>query len=67
MVEGGPRLLDALDHAALWDDWLTIQHRPGSEDRMDIRARTGITPLRLVEGMPAAVTLEREAACSPAS
>ncbi|WP_428377443.1 bifunctional diaminohydroxyphosphoribosylaminopyrimidine deaminase/5-amino-6-(5-phosphoribosylamino)uracil reductase RibD [Lichenicoccus sp.] len=67
MVEGGPRLLDILARASLWDDWLTIRHRPEGEDLVGIRARTAITPLRLVEGMPAAMTVEREAVCSPAS
>ncbi len=72
MVEAGPRLLDALARAQLWDDWLTIRqqpdrHQPGGEDLMSVRARTGITPLRLIEGMPAPVSIELEAACSPAS
>nr|WP_321984978.1 bifunctional diaminohydroxyphosphoribosylaminopyrimidine deaminase/5-amino-6-(5-phosphoribosylamino)uracil reductase RibD [uncultured Lichenicoccus sp.] len=67
MVEGGPRLLDTLARAGLWDDWLTIRHRPGGEDQVGIRARTAMTPLRLVEGMPTKLSLQREVVCSPAS
>ena len=57
MVEAGPRLLAGIERDGLWDDWLTIRHHAPGQDRFELRARSGITPLRLIEGIP----------CSPAS
>ena len=55
MVEAGPRLLAAIARDGHWDDWLTIRQEPASRepdrDQARARARTGTTPLRLIEGV----------------
>ena len=57
MIEAGPRLLASLDRADLWDDWLTIHHDRQGEDRVTLRTRQAVSPLRLLEG---ATRLERD-------
>ncbi len=53
MVEAGPRLLAQIERDRLWDDWLTIRHRrDDAPDRLSLRVHAGVTPLRLIEGIP---------------
>jgi len=56
MVEGGPRLLQSLRAASLWDDWLTIRRprEPGAPDEIAVvQAQAGPSPLLLLPDMPA--------------
>ena len=59
LVEAGPRLLAQIERDGLWDDWLTIRHRPEPgpaqqdvPDQLSVRVQAGVTPLRLIEGIP---------------
>ena len=54
LVEGGPRLLAEIERDGLWDDWLTIRHDAAGRDRLALRTRLAVTPLRLIEGIDAA-------------
>ena len=51
MLEAGPRLLDGVRQAGLWDDWLTITRADPDPDRLDVTLapRAGpISPLALL-------------------
>lgn len=48
LVEAGPGLLAELQRLDLWDDWLTLEHRPQGPDTISIRHK-GVTPLSLID------------------
>lgn len=67
-VEAGPRLLDALREAGLWDDWLSIRHPVAGPDRwsMTLAPDHDVSPLFLLPELRG-LEPDGEDACSRAS
>lgn len=47
MVEGGPKLLQAVQQKQIWDEWLTFRKIDKGEDQIKLRSNHSTSPTRL--------------------
>lgn len=48
MVEGGPRLLQAIQEKRVWDEWLVFRKRVKGEDQVQLTSGHQVSPTRLL-------------------